>query len=186
MKKLITLLLLLVSLCANSQSFDGVSISGDMTSCINQFKSKGYKVINTDADNVTLEGSINGMPIELYVFRTPKSKKVCKAVVYLNKQTTWSDLSSQYWKFYELFVNKYGKVSFSKAEFETPYELGDGYEMTAVKVEKCKYHAMWETNANLTVAVEISKYSQVKLVYENDTNMNINTEEYKELNSQRF
>jgi hypothetical protein len=60
------------------------------------------------------------------------------------------------------------------AFFKSPYEEGDGYEMTAVAVEKCFWLSAWEANAtypNQTIAVRITKSKRVSLVYENDAMM---------------
>jgi hypothetical protein len=48
------------------------------------------------------------------------------------------------------------------------------------------FSAYWYKKDNLTVAVEISKYKQVKLVYENNIMMDIKSKEQSEIESKVF
>ena len=129
-----------------------------------------------------MRGQIGSTDIELLVLFTPKTKKAWKFVVYLPKQSTWYALKSQYKEYLEMLIGKYGQPKNEYHFFSSPYEDGDGYEMTAVTVEKCTYAAYWED----TYSIEISKYSQVKIAYENPINTEIYSQEKKQIQTNSF
>ena len=183
MKKLsISLAICLLSIVTYSQSVFGVEVSGLKTDVVNKFKAKGFKIPITPSLTVTtLQGTIDGTKYDVLVCNTPITKKVWKIIVYLPKQENWYDLKNTYTKFYDLFVKKYGEPSSSYASFSSPYEEGDGYEMTAVAVEKCNYAAYWEL-----VYIEISQFKSVALSYENPTNAELMTAEKEKLNNKNF
>jgi len=183
MKKIsIILAICLLSIASYSQSVFGVQVDGSKTEVINKFKAKGFKIPITPSLTVTtLRGSIDGVKYDVLVCNTPITKKVWKIVVYLPEQNNWYDLKSTYEKFYDLFVKKYGEPLASYSSFTSPYEEGDGYEMTAVSVEKCNYSAFWNE-----VWMNISKFKQIELNYENVTNAELFTAEKEKLNTKNF
>lgn len=184
MKNLILAIGILFSFSAQSQTFDGVLIDGDMPSTLAKFKAKGYVHQKTEDGVAILKGKVASLyDVELFVFATPKSKKVCKVVAYLSEHKSWYSIKSEYEKFLGMLTDKYG-VPDSKYDFFTsPYFEGDGFEMTALSAEKCTYAAYWFGKSNTTISVEISSYKQVKLVYENESNMAIRKREIESLSS---
>ncbi len=186
MKNLLIAFSLLASSIVSAQSFDGVPISGDVSTAIAKFKAKGYTVEKTFEQGVKLKGRVASRNIELWIFLTPKSKKVFKMIAYLPEQTSWSGLRETYIEMLTTLQNKYGEPDETEAKFITPYYLGDGYELNAVRLEKIDYHAYWFRRDNLTVGVEISKYSQVKLIYENNIMMDLKDKEQGEIERNSF
>ncbi len=168
MKNLITIAILFFSINVFGQQFNGVNISGDLPTAISKFKAKGYIVKKVIENGVILKGEVAQNPIELFIFTTPKSKKVYKMVAYLNEQVSWQSIKSQYIKFCEIMTEKYGSTEDVYESFTKPYYEGDGYELQALGMEKCKYATYWLNKNNTNIVVEISKYKQVKLVYENN------------------
>ena len=172
----------LLTIATYSQSVFGVQVDGNKIDVVNKFKAKGFKVpITPSATVTTLRGSIDGVKYDVLVCSTPITKKVWKIVVYLPEENNWYDLKNTYEKFYDLFVKKYGEPLASYNSFTSPYEDGDGYEMTAVAVEKCNYSAFWNE-----VWITISKFKQVGLNYENPTNSEIYSTEKEKLNTKNF
>lgn len=170
----------------NAQSFDGVSISGDLPTAVAKYRDKGYTVSKYFDQGVLLKGRVSSRPIELYIFVTPKTKKIFKMVAYFEKETSWLSLKSTYSTFYEILSNKYGDPDDKYARFLDPYYEGDGYEMQAVSLDKTLFAAYWFKRDNLTVGVEISKYEQVKLIYENNLMMEIRNKEQADIDSKAF
>jgi hypothetical protein len=170
-----------------AQSFDGVPISGDLPTAVSRFKSKGYKVKNYMEHGVIMTGRVSLWEVELFIFTTPRSKKVFKMTVYFPEETSWYSLKKTYNQMLNIMKDKYGEPSAIREEFVYPYYEGDGYEMSAVKNEKVQYFGLWvmETK-NMNVAVEISKYKQVQLTYENDELMKVKDREQASLNSISF
>jgi hypothetical protein len=186
MKHLIIALAILFSTATFGQTFDGVSISGDLPTAISKYKAKGYTLVNTFPQGVKLKGRVASREIELFIFVTPKTKKIFKMAVYLTEETSWFSLRQTYIDMLNSFKNKYGEPDDDEAKFINPYYLGDGYELQAVELEKIDYHAYWFRRDNLTVGIEISKYKQVKLIYENNIMMDLKNKEQAEIENNSF
>jgi hypothetical protein len=186
MKRLLTAVALFFVLSANAQVFDGVPVSGDLTTTIAKFKAKGY-VFKKFVDNgAILTGKVSFRDVELYIFVTPFTKKVFKFTIYLEEKDTWSSLRFDYEKYYTIFKEKYGEPDTEYSFFSSPYESGDGYEMTAVKSGKATFSAFWLNRDNLSVVVSISKWNQVELTYENDINTELRAKEVKIIENKSF
>jgi len=158
----------LLTLKSNSQQFYGVNISGPLPTAIEKFKQKGFVLKTTLDMGVIMKGRIVNQDVSLFIFITPKTKMVFKMVVYFDELNSFDGLYSQYDKMVSTLTQKYGEPDFVEEKFITPYELGDGYELTALEVEKCLYSTTWLYKNNLNVQVQISKYKQLKVTYEND------------------
>lgn len=187
MKKVSLVAIAILSILSSySQTFDGVPISGKLIDCVNKFKAKGYILTTNNETGVIMKGKIAAQEIELYLYKTPKTLLVTKAVIFLPKKTTWTQLKNNYTDYLQLLVGKYGDYDKSASTFLDPYTEGDGYEMSAVSLEKCLYIAFWENRNNTNIMIEISKYSQVKIVYENVANMALKDKEKEELERNVF
>lgn len=186
MKQLLIAFALLTSTTISAQSFDGVPISGDVNTAISKFKAKGYILEKTFDQAAKMKGRIAGRNIELWIFLTPKTKKVFKMIAYLSTETSWTSLRQTYADLLYPLKNKYGEPDDEETKFITPYYLGDGYELQAVELEKIDYHAYWFRRDNLTVGLEISKYKQVKLIYENNIMMDLKDKEQTEIENNSF
>ena len=186
MKKYIVIALLMFSAVSFGQSFDGVPISGDLATAISKFKQKGYTFSKYVDNGAILKGKVAGENVEVFVFTTPKSKVVFKMSVYFDEQTSWYGLKGQYERLASVLKNKYGEPDNTYSSFSNPYYEGDGYEMSAVALDKCNYASVWLKRDNLSLIIEISKWKQVNIAYENDTNMQIHKKERAELQQNSF
>jgi hypothetical protein len=188
MKKLITTTLIIIFLVSNgmSQVFDGISISGDFNVALQKFKSKGYKVEEVFPEGAILSGKVASANIELFLFKTPKTSKVFKASVYFPKKDNWYDLKNEFNSYHNLLLEKYGKTTDRFQFFSSPYYDGDGYEMQAVEKDKCTYSSYWSNIDGASYSVEITKYKQVKITYENDELFRLKDKEASEIKSQIF
>lgn len=129
-----------------------------------------------------MQGKVNDTKIELNIVNTPTSKLVWKFAIYLPKQDDWYSIKSQYNSFTNTLTEKYGEPTDSYTGFASPYYEGDGYEMSAIILDKCNYITIW---ANGTT-IQISKFKQVRITYENADNSVIDDEEKKALNNKIF
>lgn len=186
MRKFVIFILIIFSRTASAQYFDGVKIDGDLTSVIRKYQQKGYKLYRNFDGGATLKGTAAGIQVELYAFVTPISKKVWKVVVYLPEYKTWHGLKGSFTDHYNLLVSKYGEPKVSLTDFDYPYEEGDGYEISAVKLEKCRYAAYWESINNTNIGIAISEFACVKITYENSVNANLMSNELDKKNRQVF
>jgi hypothetical protein len=182
------ILFLAISVCsfAYGQSFDGVPISGDLSTSISKFKQKGYTLSKYDDNGVIMKGKVANENVEVFIFTTMKTKVVFKLSVYFDEQSSWRSLKSQYDRFYEVLKGKYGEPDNFYTGFDDPYYEGDGYEMSAVALDKCKYSAYWLKKDNLSLAIEISKWKQINMSYENNENMELHKKERLELQKNSF
>lgn len=183
---ILSLVFLFLTSFVNSQVFNGVPIKGNLQTCIANFKQKGFTFIKYNEYGATMSGVVANKQVELYIIMTPKSKVVCKLSMYFSKQQGWSSLYSEYSKVKEMLTLKYGEPDYISEEFITPYKLGDGYETTALEIEKCNYNSIWLYKDNTNIVVEISKYLQIYLSYENEDNMKIKKIEENSVNYNTF
>jgi len=185
--KLLPVLFLLFSLSAFSQSFDGVAIDGELSVAISKYKGKGYELISKEKEIAILKGTAAGKKINLFIFTTPKSKIIFKAVIYLPVHEDWESLKDDYEKYKEILINKYGKPTNIYENFKEPYKEGDGDEMIAVTNKKCEFVAYWLDDTNNTnIAVEISDTKQIQITYENVKNQRIRDKEKLEIEKTVF
>ena len=167
--------------------FLGIEVDGKRDEVIEKFKAKGF-IVKGDIDKgpiVSMKGSAGNLNFELMIVSTPKSKIVRKFVVYLPEQSSWNSLLDYYTRYKKTLTDKYGNPGDSFDFFSSPYKLGDGYEMTAVAAEKATYAAYW-TLKGYTLSIEISKWKQVKIAYENENNSKIAEKEQKDIDSNIF
>jgi len=186
MKRLLTLVFIIFSSLSNAQSFDGVRIDGTLSSKIQQYRAKGYILNKILPNGAIMKGKIAEKVVELFILTTPKTKLVYKMIVYLPVHTNWPDIKSEYTKFVDLFTEKHGEPDSEFDFFRDPYYEGDGYEMSAIVLDKLVCSAFWINRNNLTFSVSISKYKQVEITYENDKNMEIAKQEAAEINLNSF
>jgi hypothetical protein len=133
-----------------------------------------------------MKGKASNDEVELYIFVTPKSRIVWKFAVYLNEETSWYSIKSDYEKYLGLLEEKYGEAKSKYNFFIRPYYEGDGYEVSAVKLDNCRYAAFWDDVNGLNLNISISKYMQIEIDYESVKNVAIKTKELEELNKRTF
>ncbi len=180
--KLVIVLFFLATTTLWGQEFLGVKVDGKKDAVIAVFKSKGF-ILKSDKDNAALlNGSAGGKKVELYIHYTPISKLVWGFKIYLPEKTSWYSLKTDYQDFLNLFTEKYGDPEEKFEFFSSPYEEGDGYEMTAVATEKCTYSAYWGNK----YSVSITQFKQVRLSYENELNVELKDKEKKQINKNAF
>ena len=66
------------------------------------------------------------------------------------------------------------------------YYVGDGFEMQAVEKEKCRFMSFWSNIGGASYSVEITKYKQVKITYENDELFRLKDKETLDIKSKIF
>jgi len=178
--------LLAISSILSAQTFNGVEISGPSSVFISKLKEKGYKFSKSMELTTILKGTINFEEVELFVYETPKSKQVFKMSIYFGDQETWKSIKSQYDRLLVMLTDKYGEPDGSYEGFKSPYYEGDGYEMSAITQEKCNYSAYWLNKGNLSLSLEITKFKEVRIAYENVTNMQLYKKEKAEQDKKIF
>jgi hypothetical protein len=175
----ITTLFTLSAIFCYSQSFNGVNISGDVTTALQEFKSKGFKLVKQQDNTYQLSGLLGSKKVELYVYCTPITKKTAKFVVYFEEKTSFALLKSDFQDFHEIFIEKYGEPTHKLRKTDHEY---DSYE-AALRDEKIIISDYWlYVGGNLSISLSISKYMQLKMTYENDAIMDVLQKENKQQN----
>ncbi len=171
MKRLITLVMLVVAMTATTfasehLSFLGIPMNGTVEQFCNKLVSqKGLTIVDRSDEGVySLEGRFNGLRnCEFYVFPNDDTGQVYKVDVYLPKDNSWSALKGRYNRTVRDFRSDSDWHFDEEGEtFESPYSEGDGDEMVAVENEKCNYYTDFIGSGGW-VRIKISRWKQVLL-----------------------
>lgn len=185
MKKLLFVLLTVLSTTSFAQSFNGITIGGKLSEFVSAMKEKGYTYVKaTETGGAIMSGTLSGNIVELWISVTPKTKLVWKLSIYFPENDSWYSMKSEYEKYKSALTEKYGTPDKTFEFFKSPYYDGDGYEMTAVRVEKAVFSTYWIKNeSNYAISLSITKFSQLRISYENVRNSSIDDKEKKEINN---
>ena len=155
--------------------FNGIKIDGHIDDFKIKLKEKGYIFQSTDKNISSFKGEFLNQQVEILVVNSPTTKIVWKVAIYFPEYdytSSWYTIKNDYNTLKEQLKNKYGNYSNDYNFFSTPYKEGDGYEIQAIKMNKCTYYTLWEQKDN-AVSIEISKLLSIKLIYENIINSKI-------------
>lgn len=159
-------------------TFKNIPIDGNYKEFVKKMKGDGGEVILEREGVVVLKYKFTGKPCELFVLYTPKTNIVWKVAVSFDKYISWKSIKSDYFDFKDLYTKKYGNPD-SFEFFSDPYYEGDGYEMQAIRNEKCTYTSFFEAE-NGYISVKIGTTESIFLSYEDKINSNISTKEEEE------
>lgn len=179
MKKLFFLLALwipIVSFAQNHLEFRGVPIDGHINTFVSKMNKIGYSEVYRNESGAIMKGKFTNQDAELIIVATAKSKTVWKVAAHLDEDASWSKLKSDYFEYVNLYISKYGQPSNHFEFFSSPYYEGDGFELQALKNDKCHY-ATYFTTDNGTLSVSISSSGNLSLSYEDNINANLMTKE---------
>lgn len=170
---MIMAILVLAMLVSNSQEFMGISVDGKLSDAVSKFKEKGFTILTTTTGGTIMKGLMGTKEIELFICNTVTTKTVWTFKVYLPKKDSWYSLKAEYLEFLDLLTKKYGEPKSKYNSFSKPYYEGDGFEMSAVANDKCNFASYWTDK----YGIEISKYKQVCISYENPINSEMQEKE---------
>jgi hypothetical protein len=160
-------------------TFKNVPLNGNINNFAKELVKQGFTVKETKGNVITMSGSYINRQCEVLIFASKKANIVWKVAIYLPEETNWYSIKNDYLKLKEQFITKYG-IGKSYEFFSDPYYEGDGYEMQAVKLEKCNYIIYWEKPEG-NVTLSISKYRQIKVSYEDSINSALDDKEKSEI-----
>lgn len=160
-----------------------VPVGGTITEATAKFKEKGFTITSKDDGYVAMEGKMGSITIELDIVATPITKTVWKFAVYLPKQTNWYSIKNEFYEYRKTLMSKYGEPTKDYNFFSNPYYEGDGYEMSAISLDKCSYLSFWDEQS---VSIYISKFKQVCITYESKTNSALDDEEKEKVKTKSF
>ena len=167
MKK-VAMAIVAVLMIANSyaQDFMGVKVDGTVSDVVRNMSAKGFTVVKKEPTYLSMKGKVGTENVEFIAVFTPVSKLCWKFAIYFDEENSWYSLKNKYNEMLTMMTTKYGTPKNEFSFFVKPYYEGDGYELTAIAIEKAYYSAYWNN-----ISVEISKYKQVSISYENPDNV---------------
>ena len=179
MKKLVLLFtVMLMSTTSFAQEhldFRGVPIDGHIDDFVSKMEGLGYTLEKKVDNAVIMEGRFTNKDVNVYILSTPQTNTVWKVAVYFDEATSWSSIKNSYREYKDLYKKKYG-VGESYEFFSDPYYEGDGYELQALRKEKCNYVTYFEP-ATGYVTVKMSSSECIVIAYEDKVNTELKKKE---------
>ncbi len=163
---------------SNHIKFMGIEVNGNYESFKDSLKAKGFTFMSSYESLYKFYGKFANEIVTLNVLASPKTRTVCKVIVYFPERKDWKELKKDYFSKKELYMSKY-PLDRDYEFFSTPYEDGDGYEMQAVAKEKCSYASFYIAFGG-HIIVEIDKEAKLKVVYEDRENIKIAQKELEQ------
>lgn len=183
MKKIILILLLSISYVSYSQTFEGLKIGGNIETFISSMKAKKYSFLKWGLPNVAImTGNVGNEQVEVFISCTPVSKQVKSLNIFFDERNTWDKLKSNYDEIVLLFTNKYG----------TPDDVYETFidksipEIEAIENDRATFSRYWWAKNGTNLSVQISKYKQVKIVYESMENTALSETEENNIKKSKF
>ena len=158
--------------------FMGIEVSGDYESFKDSLLSRGFTYTSSFETLHKFYGKFANEIVTLNVLASPKSKTVCKVIVYFPEREDWQELKKDYFAKKEMYKSKY-PMDRDYEFFSSPYEDGDGYEMRAVTRDKCRYISFFFAMGG-HITIEIDKTAQLKVVYEDRENIKVAQQELEQ------
>lgn len=158
--------------------FRDIPIMGPITDMVKKLQALGYTLEEQESYVAIMSGTFANENCEIVLYATPKTHKMHSVLVNFKERSSWNSLKSDYLKFKELLKNKYKMTPKSSEYFVDPYYEGDGYELQALRKDKCFYFS----NFNFTPG-KIGLYilnNKVTIMYQDYFGKNLNKKEENE------
>lgn len=172
---IITLLFALSATFTFSQNtehltFKNIPIDGTLMDFVSKMKQSGFTHLSSENGTAIFNGDFAGYKnCQIGVLTLKQMDLVYKIGVLFPEQETWSGLSGNYFDLKQMLTEKYGIASEEVEKFESYIEpRDDNMRMSFVKMDKCKYYAIWETDkGKIQLSIERVETSDciVKLTY---------------------
>lgn len=155
-------------------TFKGHPIDGTITSFGQALLKDGftYDAGSSNDSYKTYNGTFMGIESDVTVYYSP-SNLVYKVVAF-QEYSSWYTLVASYDKAVESFTKKYSKPNDQYRFFSSPYYEGDGYEMSALRQDKCHFSTFWFTDEGSIAIMLMHYYGNVGAVvisYEDKINL---------------
>lgn len=190
MKSILLILTIIINFQLFGQNFNGIQLGKSLQQTELELKQKGFDFSKEITPTIrTYNGKIGETPTKISIVLTPTSKIVWKIQVEVEQSYSWYSSKSSFSKYRDILIEKYGTPKDEYTFFTKPYYDGDGYEMSAIRNDKCTYINAWE-NEEGYIILELRSYKYDAVVttisYENKKASNIKQEETKNINSKTF
>ena len=158
-------------------NFLGRPIAGSSETFIKFLEDKGFSQTDSFESSTSFIGKFANEFVKLKLLYSPKTKTVCKIIISFSEKDNWDELKEDYFKKKNLYKSKYLLTD----EFEfflDPYDEGDGYEMSAVARDKCRFVCFFKEFGG-HIGLEINQKGCVQVSYEDDINIQVAKKEFE-------
>ena len=149
-------------------NFMGIPMTGHIFDFSEKLKEKGFSITSTEANVVFMKGKFTDKPVDIGISSSPITNGVCRIMVFFEPNDCWSTLKKEYTDLKRMYELKY-TLDKEYHFFIHPYNEGDGYEMQAVRTDKCRYASFFNATFG-NIHLEISKLGRIVVVYEDSDN----------------
>lgn len=150
-------------------------LNGTSEVFIQRLEEKGFVKVGEFECSYNFYGKFANEIVDLTLLASPRTHTVCKVIIYFPEKSSWSELKSDYFSKKKLYKTKY-LLTDEFEFFSSPYDDGDGYELSAVKREKCNYDSFFAAEGG-HIWVEICSKQCVKVTYEDNINIRVAKDE---------
>lgn len=164
-------------------TFKGIPIDGTLTEFVSKLEGEGYTLsfYNDEGYACMMNGSFAGITnCQIFIISSRYSHTVWKVAVYFPEQNSWYSLKSRYNEYKTSLIQKYGEPEEDYHFFTQPYYEGDGYELSALRGDKCTYIAFFSVpEGNMAIEMKSKQYNagQVVISYEDILNTQVKIDE---------
>lgn len=145
--------------------FKGIPINGSITAVADAIQNLGYEYVDGREDCILLSGKFAGKDnCQILINASVHTGQVHRVAIFTTPNMNWWGVKSDYDRINEMMRKKYGRPKDKTEFFSSPYELGDGYELTAFQTGNAIYVTHYETS-NGSVRVQIAKDGNLLILY---------------------
>lgn len=160
MKKiLLTLAVFLAAISMVAQehlAFKGIPIEGSMREFCQKLKAKGYTPILQENDISSFSGEFTSRQVEVYVNAANNGENVYCVGVFLDPDSEWNSLTTDYFYYKDLYTRKYGEPTIAR-EYNPAYSDSNTALMSELNRGTVDYSSTWKVKGGLiTIAIRKS------------------------------
>lgn len=155
-----------------------IEVDDNYESFKDSLEAKGFTYLKSYRTCHTFYGKFANEIVKLEALASPKTNTMCKIIIYFPEKDNWFNLKEDYFEKKELYRSKY-PLDVDYEFFKYPYEDGDGYEMRAIELDKCRYISFFLATGGY-ITIEINDKAQVRVTYEDRDNTRLAQEELEQ------
>lgn len=145
--------------------FKGISINGASNTVVRSLERQGYTFVDGGEDGALLTGKFAGFDnCQILVSTSTHTKQTFMVSIFTPQNLNWWGVKADYDRIKELLGKKYGKSVAQTEFFSSPYEEGDGYELTAFSSGNAVFTTKYSDGIG-EVSVMITKNARLIISY---------------------
>ena len=154
----------------NHLEFKGVPINGSKDVVADAVEKMGFTFVDGGDDGALFNGKFAGIDnCQILVSSSPHTKQTYGISIFTPENLNWWGVKAEYDGIKSMLGKKYGRPSECTEFFSDPYELGDGYELTAFSTGNAIYVTKYSTSVG-DISVMITQSAQLLISYSDKVN----------------